>query len=458
MTPQDPLLSTPEEIEAGQRELRPPLGSGRKPGGILHLPLYMHILIAVALATIVGLSLGQRVAFLEDWGKLLIGLLKALATPLIFLAVVDALLRAEIVPRQGFKLICISAVNAIVATVIGLTIANMLHQGTRWQGHLSEVKHQLAIGEDVEKRLVSTKASLRVIDNVSQFVPQSMVSPFAENNVIPVVILAIFLGVALRKLRTKLKTPREIQHFEFVDGATNIMFRGFSQILEGVVRVIPLAVFAVVAALIGRSGVHVFAMLGVFVLTILLGMIIHAVFYYSLLLTLAGKSPLKFFRGAFDSIITAMSCGSSLATLPVTLRCLNDKLKVSPGNARLAACVGTNLNHDGIILYEAAATIFVAQALGYHLGLGQQVAIGLASIMAGVGIAGVPDAGWITLPLVLTTAGLPAAQVASVVAVLLPVDWIIGRCRATVNVISDMTVATLLDRLGGAEESPLAKR
>ena len=146
-----------------------------------------------------------------------------------------------------------------------------------------------------------------------------------------------------------------------------------------------------------------------------------------------------------DAIVTALSSGSSLATLPVTLRCLNDNLRVSPDCARLAACVATNLNHDGIILYEASAAIFVTQALGLGVGLGQQVSIAAAAVMAGIGIAGVPDAGLITLPLVLGAARLPEHVVATVIPLLLPVDWIIGRCRAATNVISDMTVAVLLE-------------
>jgi Na+/H+-dicarboxylate symporter len=131
-------------------------------------------------------------------------------------------------------------------------------------------------------------------------------------------------------------------------------------------------------------------------------------------------------------------------------------LKVSPDSARLAACVGTNLNHDGIILYEAAAAIFIAQAFGFHLSMGQMIAVGLASVMAGVGIAGVPEAGLITLPLVLGAAGLPAEVVATVIPLILPVDWILGRCRACVNVISDMTVAVLLDKTerGGQNTLP----
>jgi DAACS family dicarboxylate/amino acid:cation (Na+ or H+) symporter len=131
--------------------------------------------------------------------------------------------------------------------------------------------------------------------------------------------------------------------------------------------------------------------------------------------------------------------------VPVTLRCLRD-MRVSDASARMSACIGTNLNNDGIVLYEAMATIFLCQAFGYDLSAGVQVTIVLASIMAGVGIAGIPEAGLIVLPLVLAAAGLPEATVAAAIPLIVPVDWIIARVRSGVNVMCDLLVAIVLDR------------
>jgi Na+/H+-dicarboxylate symporter len=131
----------------------------------------------------------------------------------------------------------------------------------------------------------------------------------------------------------------------------------------------------------------------------------------------------------------------------VTLPTLEQRLGVSRESARLAAVVGTNLNHDGIILYEASAALFVAQLYAVQLTLAQQLKIVALSVMAAVGIAGVPEAGLVTLSLVLGRAGLPLTAVP----LLLPVDWLLGRLRATTNVASDMTVATLLDRVSPAQ-------
>jgi Na+/H+-dicarboxylate symporter len=175
-------------------------------------------------------------------------------------------------------------------------------------------------------------------------------------------------------------------------------------------------------------------------------MAIHALLYYPAVAWLVGGKPPRVYlgRGA-DAILTGLSTNSSLATVPVTLRCL-DKMEVTPESARLAACIGTNLNNDGITLYEAMAALFVAQALGYDLSLGSQVTIVLAALMAGVGVAGVPEAGLIVLPLVLGTAGLPEPVVTAILPLVFAVDWILARCRSGVNVMADMLVAVLLDR------------
>jgi Na+/H+-dicarboxylate symporter len=213
------------------------------------------------------------------------------------------------------------------------------------------------------------------------------------------------------------------------------------------VQAIPFAVFGVVAAVVGRAGLQAFSALGIFLAVILAGLGLHALVYYPLAAWLAGGKPPAVYlgRGA-DAILMGLSTNSSLATVPVTLKCLTEKMGVSQDSARLSACVGTNLNNDGIVLYDAMAALFIAQACGYDLGLGEQAVIVLASLMAGIGIAGIPEAGLIVLPLVLSSVGLPEAVVAAAIPLVLPVDWIIGRARSAVNVMSDMLVAILLDR------------
>ena len=216
-------------------------------------------------------------------------------------------------------------------------------------------------------------------------------------------------------------------------------------ILWWVILVVPFAVFGVVANVVGRSGIEVFSVLWIFLAAMLLGLAVHALLYYPLVAWCVGKKPPTVYIGkGADAIMTALSCNSSLATVPVTLRCL-ERMRVSSQSARLAACVGTNLNNDGITLYEAMAALFLAHALGYDLPMSKQIVIVVASIIAGAGVAGIPEAGMIVLPLVLAAAGLPEHVILAAIPLIMTVDWIIARARSGVNVMSDMLVAILLD-------------
>lgn len=408
------------------------------------LPLYARILLGVAAGVALATLLGERARPLGDAGMLVIRLLKTLASPLIFFAILDAFARTRVEGAQALRLVAISSVNAVVAIALGLGVGHALHAGASIAPALrAAVSHEPIAPQRVAH---GDGPSLDPFENFARYVPESVVTPFAANNVISIVLLAVLLGLALRRVLASDDPPTR-RAGETVADAAHAGLTLFAGALHLVVQLVPFAVLGVVAKVVSRTGVEVFRMLLPFLGTVLLGLSLQAVAWYGVMVWALGRrSPLAFFRASLDAAVTALSAGSSLATLPVTLRCLSENHKVSPASARLAACVGTNLNHDGIILYEAAAVIFVAQAIGVQLTLGQQVTVALASVMAGVGIAGVPEAGLITLPLVLHAAGIPDAVSAAVIPLILPVDWILGRARACTNVLADMSVAVILDR------------
>jgi Na+/H+-dicarboxylate symporter len=417
---------------------------------LLRLPLYTQVLIAVIAGTIVGAMFGQepylgglRNEQLGRLGMFVILALKTLAIPLIFFAVLDAFLTTVLPLRQGTRLVLICLINVSVAMAIGLVIMTTWQPGLSWRAHVDELLN-LAPGS-----LSSGAGTIAEIghplEEIASYIPRTMLQPFTTNNVIGVVILALVLGALLRRLRGPEDDPRRSME-GLVHAVANI-YRWLVRILWWIIRLVPFAVFGVLASIVGRVGVGVFSDLWIFLVAILVGLSVHAFVYYPLVAWLAAKMPLRVYVGrGVDAIMTAISCNSSLATVPVTLRCL-DNMGVSPQSARLAACVGTNLNNDGVTLYEAMAALFLAQALGYELSMGHQLLIVAASIMAGVGVAGIPEAGLIVLPLVLSAAGLPNQVIAAAIPLIMSVDWILARVRSGVNVMSDMLVAILLDEL-----------
>lgn len=406
-------------------------------------PLYVRILVAVVLAVVLGVVVGEPLMPLGELGGVVIKLLKLLATPLVFFAVIEAFVTMDIPAAKGVRLLVISTANAVVATAIGLAIAHSLSGGKAWLGHVDMLLAEMGTNGPASR---PAAASTGFVATVVNAVPKHMLEPFMGASIIPVMVLAVTLGIVVRRLQKRGAEELQPGLATFV----SLVRAGHAicaSLLHALIALVPFAVLFIVGAVVAKTGAHVFAMVGWFLITVTAGLAAHVLLYYPLVLAIFGRrSPRWFFKGALDSIVTALSVGSSLASLPVTLRCLRENLSVGDDSARLAACVGTNLNHDGIILYEAAAAIFVTQALGYDLSLGQQLVIAGTSILAGVGIAGVPEAGLITLPLVLGAAGVPDAAVVKLIPLLFTVDWLIGRMRAATNVTSDMLVAVLLDQ------------
>lgn len=430
-----------------------PAGNTVNDGEKRRFPLYLRVIVGVLLGALLGVVFGTRPLLfglknehLGQLGVLVIKLLKALAVPLIFLSIIDSFIKTRFTARQGARLIAICLINVSVAMTIGLLIMNGLRPGDRWRGHIDGLLGAVPAGTSSAESLLaeSHKGSLNLLDNVSSYVPRSLLDPFSENNVIAVVLVALLAGAAFRRVKDGLSDDeqRDIAAFEHVvEGA----YRVLVQMLHWVVEMIPFAVFGVVAQVVGRAGLGVFSVLWVFLATMLFGLSVHSLGYYPLVAWLiGGKSPRRYLGQGADAIITGLSCNSSLATVPITLRCL-DRMGVSRRSARMAACVGTNLNNDGITLYEAMAALFLAQAVGYEMGLGKQLTVVLQAVMAGAGVAGIPEAGLIVLPLVLSGAGLPEPLIAAALPLIMTVDWIIARCRSAVNVMSDMLVAILLD-------------
>ena len=412
----------------------------------LRIPLGVRVVLGVAIGAALGVAFGGEPWLgrygnedLGQFGMLVIRLLKALATPLILFAVLDSFLTTALNARTFGRFAAICLANISVAMLIGLTILNVFQPGLAWRGRLGEMTGQVIA--PARQAAPPPNATLDPLKNIAGYVPESVVEPLTKNSLVPLVLLAILCGAALRRLK-----DRGSPGIATLEPVISSLFEATTTMLMWVAQAVPFAVLGIVAQVVGRAGLDVFRILWLFLVVILAGLLLHSLVYYPLAAWLVGrKGPREYLGKGADAVLTGLSTNSSLATVPVTLRCLRD-MQVGEASARVSACIGTNLNNDGIILYEAMATVFLCQAFGYNLSFAHQVTIVLASVMAGVGIAGVPEAGLIVLPLVLAAAGLPEAAVAAAIPLIVPVDWIIARVRSGVNVLADMLVAIVLDR------------
>lgn len=387
----------------------------------------------MGLGLVVGPLLGKSAAPFGEIGKLVIQLIKAVATPLLFFAIVHAVLKTDVSWRQGRRLLMFAALNASIALVIGMTLSNTLQPG----------QHLNVIVSDATREAAKAYADKRVdlLETLSSYVPKDWLSPFENNLIIPIVLMALLLGLGLRAVRHE-QLRSGSSAVQGIEDTIGTLQRTMEVILTWVITLIPLAVFGVVAKTTGEYGYAPLKGLAAYVVVGLLGLALHIAITYQAWVRFFARIELsRFWAAAREPAIYALGTNSSLATLPVTLKAL-DELGVRKSSSALGACVGTNLNNDGIVLYEGMAVLFVAQACGVHLNLGEQLLAAGTALVAAMGVAGVPEAGFISLALVLGTVGLPL----ELLPLLLTVDWVIARARSLTNALSDMVLSILIDR------------
>ncbi len=216
-----------------------------------------------------------------------------------------------------------------------------------------------------------------------------------------------------------------------------------------VVALVPLAVFGIVASSVGKKeGLEILRSLVWLILVVVLGLSLQVLWYLLQMAVVARMSPVRFLRGSLDVMARTISTSSTAATIPITLKSL-ERLGISRRSSQLTACIGTNFNNDGTALYMATAVLFMAQALGFDLSIPDQILIMLTTLVASVGAGGIPSGSFVTMPLIFAAVRLPAEKIP----ILLTVDWLLDRCRTTSNVLGDMTVAVLLDRVSPPDES-----
>ena len=385
------------------------------------IPLYGRIVIALVLGVISGLLLESHAASLAVPGKLVLRLLGALAPALILAAIVHTFMTTQLGGPLAARLPRLLLLNTLVAITVGLTVANVIQPG-EGAGLVPPASHE---------------ETARSADPLSLFlenVPKSLLGPLGDDGkVIGVIFVAVAFGMALRQERAR--------PLGTVGHLVELFLDSLIKILHWIIAVVPLAVFGIVASIVGTEGFVQFKALGMFVVSVLLALAIQTVYYLARIRFGSWVSPGQLLRGGRDALVMAFSTASSTATMPVTYASLKEKVGLREQSASMGALVGANLNNDGTALYEAMAALFIAQMIGMDLSLQQQMLVVLTSIIASVGAAGIPEAGLVTMTMVFTAVGLPVHYIP----VLLTVDWFLDRCRTAINVMGDMNVSCLLD-------------
>jgi Na+/H+-dicarboxylate symporter len=398
----------------------------------LHLKLKVHtqILIAIVLGVVVGILFGEKAAHIKIVGDLFIRLLKAIIIPLIMASMVAGIVSLGDVRklgRIGLRTFIYYMATTTLAVGVGLILVNLMKPG---------------VGVEIGTKTASDLSGGEVpsvLSIISDIIPANLFDAMAKDKVLSIIFFSLLLGVAISSIGEKGRPL--VSLFEAFN---SVMMK----ITNWIMRLAPFGVFALMAYTIGAMGLSVIKPLVVYMATVVIGLTIHACITLPVLLSAVGKySPLKFIGDVFSAVATAFSTASSAATLPITMDCVQENTGISNKVASFVLPLGATVNMDGTALYEAVAAMFIAQAYGIDLSIGQQLVIMLTATLASIGAAAIPGAGLVTMVIVLKAVNLPLEGIGMILAV----DRILDMLRTAVNVWGDACGAAVIANLEGEQ-------
>lgn len=394
----------------------------------------LQVLAALAAGAVAAALLGASAADVRPWveplGTIFMRLLLALALPLAAAALVLAVaeLRPGSLAGVGGRLLALTLGLTTVAVALGIGLIELVRPG-----------------DGVDRTTLPaagtvTPATGDAAQAIVELVPQNAFKAAADGAMVPLLVFAVVVGLALR--RTPTEGARRLT--EVVQGVFDVCAEG----VQMVMRLAPIGVGALAFATVAKGGLEALLPVGRFAAVAAGALAIQAVVVYPAALWLfARQAPLPFFRATRPALALAFGTASSAATLPTTLRVAEQGLRIPPQIGRFILTVGASANQNGTALYEGVAILFICQLYGVELSLGQAALVAGVSILAGVGTAGVPAASVPVIAAVVGAFGIPPEAVA----VLIGVDRVLDMCRTTVNVAGDLVIARIV---GGQEPAP----
>ncbi|HCL30996.1 MAG TPA: dicarboxylate/amino acid:cation symporter [Candidatus Latescibacteria bacterium] len=401
------------------------------------MPLHWQILAALILGALSGVVLGESVLAVSFMGDLFLKGLRMVIVPLIVTSIVcgvSGLGASGNMGRLGGKTLLYYTFSSLLAIVTGLVLVNLIQPGVGADLGLEHEPENLA-GSIEQFGSSPWQALVRLILDM---VPTNPIAAMANGNILQVIVFALLFGIFLPRVPDGLRQPLE----SIFQGGFEVMMR----ITHFVLAFAPLGIFALVARTVANTGLEVFAGLGLYVLTVFLGLFVHGVVTLPVVLFLVGRlRPKRHAQAMSPALLTAFSTSSSSATLPVTMNSLERRAGVSNRVTSFVAPLGATVNMDGTALYECVVAVFIAQAYGFELTFVQQFLIVVTALLASIGAAGIPMAGLVMISVILTAVGLPLEGVGLVLAV----DRVLDMCRTTINVWSDSCGAALVAHFEG---------
>jgi len=381
-------------------------------------PLHWMILAGMLAGVLFGHFLPQYVFLAKPFGEIFLRLLKMMVVPLIFFSIVDGVTRvgsAQKLSELGLKTTAFYLTTNALAVLTSLILVNWIRPG-----------NGVKIFGEHREAAVATFSWMSLV-------PQNIFEAFVSGDTLQIIFVALFFGVGLVAIKDQV--PRLVAWFREANDVS-LKLTGF------IINLAPLGVFGLLAGMVQAFDWQALAGIGKFAATLLIGLLIHGMITLPIFFKLFSNRPLlPFVKQMEPALLTSFSTSSSSATLPVTIECIEEKAKIPKEIAGFVLPIGATVNMDGTAIYEAAACLFVAQAIGVHLDLSQQLIVFFTAALAAIGAAAIPSAGLVTLAMVLNAVHLPLEGIGFLLAIDRPLDM----SRTVVNVWGDMVACVVIE-------------
>jgi proton glutamate symport protein len=393
------------------------------------LKLHWQILIAIILGIIWGFAFPSSVNYISPLGDLFLQALKMLIVPLVLTSIitgVTGISSGSNLGRLGLKTIIYYMGTSLAAILTGLILVNLIKPG---------IGSNLGFKESIDNLGITNVSLQQTLMNI---IPSNIVKSLAEGEMLAIIFFALLFGYFITKSESHSK--------EFLTNLFSSLFEVMMKMTMFVIKFAPLGVFGIIVKLTVQQSAQgklfeVLGHLGIYMATVLIGLLLHLFVTLPLMLKFIGKvSPLKHFTALREVILTAFSTSSSNATLPLTIEAVELNCGVSNKISSFTLPLGATINMDGTALYECVAAMFIAQAYGIELSFAQQAIVVFTALLASIGSAGIPMAGLVMMSIVLSAVGLPLEGIGLILAV----DRILDMCRTVVNVFSDTCGAVII--------------
>jgi proton glutamate symport protein len=401
------------------------------------LALHWQILIMLLLGGLFGYFFPNLTKYTNWIGDMFLRALNMIIVPLIFCSIstgVANVSSAENLGRLGLKTIAYYLLTSLFAIITGFFFVQIIKPGVGADlGLQAPVEDISAVSDSFGQTLI-------------KIIPTNIVKSMAEGHMLSIIFFAIIFGFFSTRVGEK---PRVV-----LMDVLNAVLDVIMKITLFVIKFTPLGVFSIIAKvisqqlLIGNSVSEIIGSMGIYFLTVLAGLLVHAFITLPLIVKFIGRAnPVKHFRNMSSVLLTAFSTSSSNATLPLTMETVETEDGVSNKIASFTLPLGATVNMDGTALYECVAVMFIAQAYGIDLTLGQQLMVVFTALLAAIGAAGIPMAGLVMMAVVLNAVGLPLEGIGLILAV----DRLLDMFRTTVNVYGDSCGAVIIAKSEGEQ-------